>query len=255
MSDINIEIIDNQTRYCSKDLIGVFKYVIAKERQYDSETFTAGHDIASMVPTRIKIRSYCPQNIGAGPLRNDRHSPYNYRYGFSDEVVLKLRAPKHLPEEDAVRSLVHSVDGKTYLPRDTVKQIAWWYYCQFYLSHISNTDNMMSQDSFDPPEVAVLRNIVDSKKFLPKTHEEKLESLKEKHGDPGYIMGGSSRTPDYHWHQDLGVIRNYYNREWVRREKWRAKIEKLGEERKAHLSFADYLRLCAHYLDANGRLP
>lgn len=246
MSNPDIEISDNQTRYKTEDLLAVFQCVIDRLR-------ASGQ--TKHFPTTVKVKSWSAPHGGVShavylPVHNSRSGPYTYRYGFNKEIVLKIQAPKHLPEKDPIRSLVHSLDGKTFLPPETVQQIAWWYYCHCYVEHTEAQPPL-----YEVPEVAVLRNIVDGKPFVKKTPDEKLYDLKEKHGDPRYIMGGSSRTPDYHWQQDLGVIRNYYDREWARREKWRLKIEKLGEERKAHLSFADYLRLCAHYLDANGRLP
>ena len=242
------EITDNQTRYPNEDILAVCTAV----REAVLYSFP---DIDWLYPEQIRVRSWSPSQStspGLDGVKVLRSEPFYYRYGYSNNVVLTIVAPKHLPENDPIRSLVHSVDGKVYLPKTAVGAIARWYLSQCYLAKSLRKDFI---ENLDLPEVSVQERRVNPVKTVKKSTAGKIESYIEKHGDPDYAMKGSSRTPDYRWKYELHEMKDYYDREWERRDKWRQKILKLGGEREAHIDFAAYLVFVGKYHQKHGRFP
>ncbi len=242
------EIVNNQTRYPSEDILAV----LASVREYLLERMD--DDANWKFPTRIRVRSWSSTAINENfGVRLSREEPYYYAYGFEEEVCLSIAAPKHLPENDPIRSLVHAADGKVMLPVATVEAVARWYVSNCYMHRQAGMHQMVR--SVELPEIRVQNRVVDPVKKVTKSTEEKLASYAEKHGDPVYCMQGSSRTPAYHWQHEMRDMANYYEREWERREKWRQKILKLGGEREAHIDFPTYLIWVGKYHQKHGRFP
>ena len=251
---------NNDTRYSSEGLAGIFSFVqekmtaYAEEQELDDPKF----------PHYVNVRSVSPTK-SPGPVKEHRELPHHYRWGFKETITLSLYAPKHLPEDDPIRSLVLTADGVKALPQSVTTEIARWYWnaCLLPLPMASKRTGGSERvfgtvvDARLLPVVKVLSGRVDAKKAAArKTPDQKLASLAEKHGDPKYEMAGSSRTNHYLWRERLAMAKEYYDREWERRDKYREKYDVMsGESRPQHLTFPMYLRLLAHHIEETGNLP
>ena len=249
----------NDTRYSSEGLGAIFSFVRERMTAYAQEQEL---DVPKF-PHYVNVRSVSPTK-SPGPVKAQREVPHHYRWGFKETVTLSLYAPKHLPEDDPIRSLVLTADGVKALPQSVTTEIARWYWNACLLPFafdISNHNRSKVFETVIDPHllgvVNVLSGRVDAKKAAArKTPEQRLASLEEKHGDPNFEMSGSSRTNRYLWRERIAMAREYYDREWERRDKYREKYDILsGESRPQHLTFPMYLRFLAQHIEKTGNLP
>lgn len=239
-----MKVIDNQTRYSSEGLKAVLATTKAALEAESGEG-------ASMYPSVVKVRTFSTATNLLEGVRTTRDSPYTYRWGYEDSVVLNIRAPKHLPETDPLRVLAMAGEERSFLSHRVVRDIAKWYMLQCYLPGVTK-DYYRAVNQVELPEVEVLERVVNPRPAIKKTDEERVASYLSKHGNPSYIMEGSSKTPQYKWTYELQEMKNYYDREWERREKWRVKAEKLsGEDIRKHLTFGQFLRWAADQILAD----
>ena len=260
----------NRTRYNTDDILALLGWFEKKMHNLglvqagELELGWRAQQVALWRPPSegINLGSVSPQEVVLGECVSFNHSklPQGWRRK-GGLPCLKIIAPKNLPDDDPGRALLMAAkDIRPHLPDSGAREVLRWYYAAGTMSHEKIRDHgqtVLDLIKTTPglPPVFADNRIATQAPRGDYSKAAKVQRYREHFGDSTTAMGGSSKTPAYHWKSALWWAKEYYEREFERREKWRQKILDLGEFESRHTTFEEFLIDCAARLKDGRGLP
>lgn len=269
----------NKTRYSSVDINAICAWIeeeVKKLFKQELNTLAAEFPEASLIPASLEPLGFVPL---IGVRYKGKQEPCFVRTSLGRRSMLLYIRPlpailKELPELEVLGCV-----DKTTLPDRVVNEI-----CSELAWRISSDMRLYNRlrewwqerklrplsDWFGPVQARILTQLcarVEEQNFairvlkgvvdrpIKKSTAEKRHALRKSYINEGYrkyggerlVLRGSTRTPDVLWKARLAKAEVYYVREWGRLDKYRVKLQALGEEvEQSHETWADYLRRLAN---------
>ena len=258
----------NRTRYNTANILALLEWFESRMKELDlfehvppnRELSWREKHLAMWIPPKaIKIATASPRAVASGSCVGFNHSrlPSNY-YMKDGRPCLKIIAPKNLPEDEPGRTLLMAVkDVRPCLPDKGTREVLEWYYAAGTMSHTKLRERGyevrdLIKTAVGLPPVFADGRVADPVPKGDRGKEEKIARIREQFGDSSGLMPGSSKTSHHHWKSAMRWAKEYYDREFERRERWRQKLLDLGESDHPHMTFEEFLMHCVEELQ-NGR--